>query len=281
MEGKNRLPFRFDNRRVFSALVFIPLFYLYVQYLPASAFFLLITGVALLALREFHQVCFGDRHPGLLMITGFIALGGLLATMQWAAFSPLALILQILVMAGLLSFMFLPSAFTLFSSPPRMLVFGIAYIGVGLGHLLLIRNLEDGQLLIFFLLLITWAADTGAYYVGKTIGRHQIAPRLSPKKTVEGIGGGLLLAMAITVITHFILLPTLSMKDCFILAVLLTFIGFVGDLAESSFKRHGKVKDSGTLIPGHGGILDRIDSLLLTSPAFYYYVILIKSPTGL
>jgi len=279
MEIKSRLPF--DHRRVISAVVFIPLFYLYVQYLPASAFFLLIAGAALLALQEFYHVCFDDRHPDLVLWISFVALGGLLAAMQWTAFSTLAVILQILVLAGLLAFMLVPRTFMLFSSPSIMMVFGVAYIGVSLGHLLLVRNLEDGRLLIFFLLLITWAADTGAYYIGATIGRHPIAPRLSPKKTVEGIGGGLLLAVIVTVIAHWFLLPTLSLWDCVILACFLTLIGFIGDLAESSFKRHGKVKDSGTLIPGHGGILDRIDSLLLTAPAFYYYVIFVNSATAL
>jgi phosphatidate cytidylyltransferase len=158
--------------------------------------------------------------------------------------------------------------------------FGALYIGVGLGHFLLIRNLAEGDLLVIFVILVTWAADTAAYYTGKTMGRRPLAPRLSPKKTVEGFVGGLLCAVFVAGLSHFWFFPFLTLVECVIIGVLLTGLGLLGDLAESYFKRSSGVKDSGTLIPGHGGVLDRLDSLLFTGPAFYYSYIFLTGAAG-
>ena len=130
--------------------------------------------------------------------------------------------------------------------------------------------------MIFFLILVTWGGDTGAFVVGKTLGRRKLAPLISPNKTVEGLFGGLLFGTALALLARAWFLPTFTIGDCLALGVVLAGLGAVGDLVESSFKRSAGVKDSGTLIPGHGGILDRVDSLLFAAPTFYYYVTLIK-----
>ena len=129
-------------------------------------------------------------------------------------------------------------------------------------------------MLIFFLLLVTSAADTGAYYVGTLYGRHRLAPTISPKKTVEGLVGGLIGAIIVAYAAHWWFLPELSGLDCLILGTILTITGLWGDLAESAMKRSVGMKDSGGILPGHGGMLDRLDSLLFTAPVFYYYVTL-------
>ena len=110
--------------------------------------------------------------------------------------------------------------------------------------------------------------------MGASLGKRPIAPRLSPKKTIEGFVAGMLFSVAFALICHFWFLQTIPISDSIIIGILLACVGLLGDLAESAFKRSAGVKDSGSLIPGHGGILDRIDSLLLTAPVFYYYVLL-------
>lgn len=157
-----------------------------------------------------------------------------------------------------------------------VLIFGTLYIGFTLGHLLLTRALPDGIFLIFFVVLVTWAGDTGAYYTGVSIGRTPLAPKISPNKTVEGLLGGCLLAVMIALIARAWFIPSLTIVDAVVLGIVLTLAGLIGDLSESMFKRGAGVKDSGGLIPGHGGMLDRLDSLLLTAPTYYYYVTLVK-----
>ena len=155
-----------------------------------------------------------------------------------------------------------------------MTLFGVLYLGLTLSTLSMTRLLPLGEWLIFFLLLVTWASDTGAYLVGTLYGRHRLAPTISPKKTVEGLVGGLIGAIIVGYAARWWFLPALSGLDCLILATLLTITGLWGDLTESAMKRSVGMKDSGRILPGHGGMLDRLDSLLFTAPVFYYYVTL-------
>ena len=137
--------------------------------------------------------------------------------------------------------------------------------------------MPDGALLIFFVVLVSWSGDTGAYVVGKAMGRRALAPIISPKKTYEGLAGGLVLACLMALAARAWFLPGFSVVDFVALGILLTTAGLMGDLAESAVKRSAGFKDSGALIPGHGGMLDRLDSLLFTSPAFYYYVTILHN----
>ncbi len=271
-------PHRFTLQRVYPALIFAPLFYIFVRYLPPIAFFILIFIVASLAFWEFTKVTLPTPPSPLAMIGWIGSVGVVLAFMQGTTTILYFAIITSIIMALLLTFMFVPQQLKRFlSNPIGISPFGIGYISICLGHLLFIRKLESGDLLIFFVILVTWAADTGGYYIGASIGRRPISPRLSPKKTIEGFMAGMIFSIVLAVISHFWFLPLLRIQDCIIIGILLTCVGLLGDLAESAFKRSAGVKDSGALIPGHGGILDRIDSLLLTAPAFYYYLLLINS----
>jgi phosphatidate cytidylyltransferase len=150
-------------------------------------------------------------------------------------------------------------------------LFGILYIaGLG-GCYLLIRNFEDGNLLILFLFLITWLGDIAAYYWGKNFGKTPLAPIVSPNKTVEGSIAGLLGSLTAGLIAGFLFLDHIMIGHCLLVAFICGSIGQLGDLAESLLKRHAGIKDSGNILPGHGGVLDRIDSLLFAGPAFYCY----------
>lgn len=146
-------------------------------------------------------------------------------------------------------------------------------LGVGLGHAIRLRALpgEAGGDLLLLLLVCCFLGDTGAYYVGSTIGRRPLAPRVSPKKSWEGAAGGLLASIAGAVLAHFWWYRKLPLTHAVALGAALGVLGIVGDLAESVIKRAAGAKDSSGILPGHGGILDRIDSLLLAAPFLYYY----------
>jgi phosphatidate cytidylyltransferase len=134
----------------------------------------------------------------------------------------------------------------------------------------------NGPRLLLFALVITWAADTTAYFVGRAIGKHPLAPHISPKKTWEGSAGSMIGSLLVAYAFSFwIPIPLLHLM---IMAVLGNIAGQMGDLAESAWKRSAGVKDSGGLLPGHGGVLDRIDALILCIPVVWYYLVLVNPP---
>ncbi len=149
----------------------------------------------------------------------------------------------------------------------------ILYVGMLSGALIRLRIdfPFHGPHLIFFLLTIVWSGDAGAYYVGRRFGRRKLMPRVSPKKTVEGAIGGILTSLIASIVVHFTYFPEFPLVHAATAAVLLSSMGIVGDLAESAWKRSAAVKDSGALIPGHGGFLDRMDSIIFTAPILYAY----------
>ncbi len=155
-------------------------------------------------------------------------------------------------------------------------VLATTYVGMLSGSLIRLHNdFPEGYKLVYFLLLVVWLGDTGAYYVGKTFGKHKLSPRISPKKTIEGLIGGVSASVITALIIHFTFFPKFPLLHAVIAGVLLSVAGVIGDLAESMWKRSAAVKDSGTLIPGHGGFLDRFDSILFTAPILYCYWTLI------
>ncbi len=263
---------RFDPRRIYTILVLAPVMYAVIRYLPPLAFSSLVVLAGALALFEFYRICFGGRNHAWLIgigLTGFTAL--ILGTHRTDLIVP-TLLVTLICMISVPLFSHRPLEESL--KDGAMAFFGMLYLGLTLGTLSMTRLLPQGEWLIFFLLLVTWASDTGAYYVGILYGRHRLAPRISPKKTVEGLVGGLIGAIIVGYIARWWFLPELSGLDCLVLAILLTFAGLWGDLAESAMKRSVGMKDSGGILPGHGGMLDRLDSLLFAAPAFYYYVTL-------
>lgn len=156
-----------------------------------------------------------------------------------------------------------------------LVLFGICYISLFLSFLLLLRYQPGGVAWIFFILLVLWLGDTGAYSIGTLIGHRKLSPSISPNKTVEGAAGGLILSLLTGYAYSTVFLPELGGIHSFFLSLSIAIAGQAGDLAESAFKRLRGVKDSGNLFPGHGGILDRIDSLLYAAPVAYYYKVLL------
>ncbi|MDD2211443.1 MAG: phosphatidate cytidylyltransferase [Clostridia bacterium] len=152
---------------------------------------------------------------------------------------------------------------------------GIIYIFTGFFHILLLRQLADGFWLVLYVFIVVWGTDTGAYVTGMMLGKHQLAPLLSPKKTREGLLGGLISGVLAAYI-YSICIPLAVGKILFYMAPFVSLAGQLGDLFESSLKRFAKIKDSGRIIPGHGGILDRFDSALWAAPVTYYLLIILE-----
>ena len=151
-------------------------------------------------------------------------------------------------------------------------VAGLAYVGLLGAHLVLVRELDNGRDWVYLAVFGTFAVDTAAYLVGRAFGRRKLAPSISPGKTVEGTLGGLAGGFAALLLLNYFLGIRLEAALILPLAVLLPAAAVAGDLAESILKRSMQVKDAGGTIPGHGGFLDRLDSLLFTFPVVYYFV---------
>lgn len=151
---------------------------------------------------------------------------------------------------------------------------GILYIGWLLSYLVALRGLDDGRDWVFLALFTTFGSDTAAFFVGRALGKHHLAPHISPRKTWEGAIAGVLGAIIVSLGLVSLLSLPLGYGGAILLGLLVSVFGQLGDLVESLLKRNMGVKDSGKLIPGHGGFLDRIDSVVFTGIVVYYYVIL-------
>jgi len=150
---------------------------------------------------------------------------------------------------------------------------GILYLGWLLSYLVALRGLDLGRDWVFFALLTNSGSDSTAFFIGRAWGKHHLAPHISPGKTWEGAVAGLLGAIIVSVVLTYLLSLPLSYGQAILLGSLVSVFGQIGDLAESLFKRNMGVKESGRLVPGHGGLLDRTDSVLLAGIVVYYYVI--------
>jgi len=261
--------------RILTAIVGIP-FFLYMIHLGAMPFRVLVLGITLLALYEYALILWtGGRRvsrfwtvAGGVLVALSVSLDG--AGRQAAAgigFTDLALTL--LVMTAVLSELF-RSEHSL--DRAGLTVFGALFIGWTLGHLALIRDrIPNGEAFTFVLFASVWVTDTCAYFAGRMFGRRKLAKVISPKKTWEGAAGGLLGAVATFWLARKFFLPDLYGPSAAVgLGLLIGTVGQMSDLTQSLVKRAAGAKDSSTLLPGHGGIFDRMDSFLLLAPIYYY-----------
>jgi phosphatidate cytidylyltransferase len=251
--------------RVLVALVGLPLV-LGLVYLGGWWLFALAALAAVLALHEYALMIRSLRPVILAAYAGALLslVGARLGGLEWTV----AGFLSTIVLAFLLHWLAetRQSATVAIAST----VLGAGWIGLCLGHLVLLREIPDeGKLATFTVLLAVWAGDIGAFFAGRMIGRHKLAPALSPGKTWEGF----LFGMAATVFVAFVALykqDYLSISESIVLGIVIALAGPAGDLFESALKRDMQVKDTGRILAAHGGVLDRIDSLLFASAASYY-----------
>jgi len=261
---------RFDPRRIYTVLLIVPLLYGAIQYLPSVAFSGIVVVAGCLSLVELYRLYFQVSSRPLAVSIGLLGCAALIAGPHQPALVQATLLTTVVAVLSIPVLIEVPLLDSLRQG--TIVLTGMLYIGLTLSYLVLVRLLPEGESFLLFLLLVTWAADTGAYYVGTLYGQRPLAPRISPRKTVEGLVGGFAGATMVAFAARWIFVPEFSNWDTLVLAILLTSAGMWGDLVESAIKRSAGVKDSGGLLPGHGGMLDRLDSLLFTAPAFYYYV---------
>lgn len=262
-----------DPRRFYTALIVIPLLYAGITYSPPWLFSVFVAITVGLALWEFLQLYFKSRGVVFIHLACFLGAAGILFLMNGNLIPPFQWIGLGLTLVILVGFFLSPTSMRQLLPSWLAYVFGVLYVALLFGHFILLRQLPEGIALIFFVLIVTWLSDTGGFVFGMAFGRHPLAPVLSPKKTIEGFLGGILFSIVGAILCHAWFVSFISLSHSLMLGGILAICGTLGDLTESAIKRSVQVKDSGTLIPGHGGVLDRIDSLLLSAPAFYYYAL--------
>jgi phosphatidate cytidylyltransferase len=254
--------------RVLVTVVGVPVV-LYLVYLGGWWLFALAAFAALVALHELYVMARSLRPLVPAGYAGAIAalLGAQLGGPEWMIGGFMTTLVLAFLLYGIAETR-QPATVTMSTT-----VLGTAWIALGLGHLILLRDVpEHGRLAVFTVLLAVFADDTAAYLVGRLLGRHKLAPSLSPGKTWEGFVAG---TVAAIVVAFFALYEQdfLSIPESIVLGAAVALAGAAGDLFESALKRDLQVKDSGQLLGGHGGMLDRIDSLLFASVAAFYVVI--------
>lgn len=256
-------------KRLATAAVLLPLIIFFILKSSPFQFALLIFLLALLGLDEFYRMALpGRKGEGkLAALCGALPLLTLLFDQK---FLPL-LALTSLVLLFCLVFLFRPREIREAAGEAALLFMGFCYVPLLLAHLVLIRTLPHGVSWLFLIMVIVMAGDSTAYYVGSTWGRTKLYPAVSPKKSVEGSLGGLAGSVIGALIARASFFPELVVVDAVVCALLLGALGQLGDLFESLIKRSCGVKDSGTIFPGHGGVLDRLDSILFAGPAAFYY----------
>jgi phosphatidate cytidylyltransferase len=232
----------------------------------------LVAAVALLGLVEYLWLAFpgrlGERALGLL-------LGGAVIAAALSAPAPgtrMTAALSLLVAGGLIYVVTLRADFERGLSDLGLLIIGVLYTGLLLPHFYWLRHLPDGSQWVTFIIAIGMGGDSGGYFVGHALGRHKLIPRVSPGKTIEGAFGIVLFSLAVGAAGKLILFPTRGWGEMLLLSFVMAVVGQLGDLAESVMKRTFGAKESGWIFPGHGGVLDRIDSLLFPLTLVYYYV---------
>lgn len=267
--------------RFLTALVMAPLAFWIIGWAPEWLFLLVLLAIVERGLYEFFAL---SRNAGFKTVPGIgYAAGGALCLAQAAEIhwpgtlgSCFLVVLVASVLLTLTMGLRWPSEPKHFLSATAATIFGFLYIGFTLSWLVPLRFsvLSGGRNLALFLFLVIIVGDIFALFVGRAVGRTPLCPQISPKKTVEGAIGGLFGSLIVAWVFTYWFWQTEPMKTAILYAGLTAVVGQVGDLVESALKRAGDVKDSGTLLPGHGGLLDRIDSLVFAVPALWMIVAL-------
>jgi phosphatidate cytidylyltransferase len=257
--------------RVITAAVLIPLVVYAVLFSPGFLFAVILGLIFLVAANEWEHIArFKQLRSGLFtVLLGAGMLAGLLMTHRFSdIILSLSLLWWLFALLAILTYpRYFPAGHALYCA--KMVAGLLILLPAYCAMLRLHQAYAQGPWLLLYLFIIIWAADTGAFFCGKNFGRHKLAPLVSPGKTWEGMLGGLLAGAFVAIIaTRMLYLPALQSVLFVGLAVVAILVSVIGDLTISMFKRHVGLKDSGSLLPGHGGLLDRIDSLMSAMPIF-------------
>jgi phosphatidate cytidylyltransferase len=239
---------------------------------PPAVLSLMVLLATFVGLREFYTLAL-PNSKGIERFTG-IGLGLILSFLvirgEFKAILPFFVLLLLV-----LSLLFLAISQNLPSTISRMgiLLFGILFIGFLFPHVSLIRNMVEGRVWVLLLIVTVWAGDIFAFLSGSLFGKHKLYPKISPNKTYEGLGGAIVGSILVALVYKIFFIRRMDMGLCILLAIGLAVFGQLGDFTESMLKRSAQVKDSGSLIPGHGGMLDRMDSFLFSAPFLHYFLL--------
>ena len=257
-----------------TGAVVLPLLLLFIYFANSFFFGALLSVVAFLAMGEFCAMALPLER----------VLEGRIASIAAALFLPvlasqkflpsLGSMVLLLILFSCLFLWRLRGDIRVTAPQLGLIFFGFCYVPLLLSHFAMLHSLEFGRQWVYLLLLIIMCGDSAAYFVGISLGRRKLYPAVSPNKSIEGAIGGLAGSVLGAFIAQLTFFPQLAWWDVLLLGTILGALGQVGDLFESLLKRSFGVKDSGTLIPGHGGILDRLDSLLFAFPPAFYYALM-------
>jgi len=263
-------------KRVITTVIGIPIVLLLI-YEGKFLFLLSVICLAVFGLKELNQIFLQMNYhlPRLLFSSGILypLLAYFFPCEQDGSF----------LFAGLICLLLLHMAVMMFCFPRFKIgeiavsFLGGCYFSLLITHLILIRNIAgNGFYYLLLVFILTWSCDIGAYCTGQLLGQHALCPTVSPGKTVEGAVGGVLFCFLAAIVFQLIYPHLFSYPIIIMLGIITGIVAQIGDLVESSLKRLGKIKDSGELFPGHGGILDRFDSLLFSAPTAYYFIKLLS-----
>jgi phosphatidate cytidylyltransferase len=260
-------------RRVASAVVLVPVFVLIVVAAPLWVFHLLVVAASGAAVWELARMFEQAKRPVYKWLGVVLAVGvtGAFASTTAGGISGYPVLALAVAIGIVVSAPVWGGAVPSTEAPANTLL-GITYVAWLLGFAILLHALPEGPALVLFLMGVTWAGETAAYAVGSLVGRRRLAPTLSPGKTLEGAAAQVVVSIVAAALLTRWLLPGCGGFFAVAAGGLIGVVGQVGDLAESAIKRSVGTKDTSQIIPGHGGVLDRIDSLLFNIPIFYGYI---------
>ncbi len=257
-------------KRWITALIAVPILFGIIAYGGRESFAVLIMIASLAGMYEYNRMAFGKGVSAEKTVTMASALLILLTAVS-GDMKLLFSLLPFSVMAVLMLNLLQIREKGLDMAPAGRALLGILYIPVLMSHFILIRRTQSGVLWIFFILVLAFSGDVAAYYVGRRLGKRKLLPEVSPGKTVEGTIGLIVGSVVGCLLFRQWFFPLLTVTHAAILGLVGSVVGQLGDLSESALKRAAGVKDSGVILPGHGGILDRLDCLMFITPFVFYY----------
>ena len=281
------------NSRLITAAIALPVLIASVIFPPLQILFVVLAAAAIVvALYEFWFLAkrVGAKPD---VVVGYSAVAALFVVFFFGWWDLLYLVVPMFVVAALAAEMLRGAPFDKMILSAGSTVLGVFYVAFLGAHLIAVRTgfqavlvgpqaflageaylshtLSTHLLAYFFLVLM--GSDTGAYYTGRAFGKHKLAPNVSPGKTWEGAAGGMAASLAAAALAHYWFFPEIGLGAALALAAVMNVLGVVGDLTESALKRGAKAKDAAQILPGHGGLLDRLDSLLFNAPLLYYFAL--------
>lgn len=260
-------------KRVISGLLFLPVFYLVTWRLSPAYFTALVLAAAAVGQYEFYRMAQNrGSHPH--AVLGIILGALVILEFSNSIFPGLGkfYLVVVAVLAIMVARLFSPRPVEGALEDVASTFLGVFYVAMLFAFQVVILTGADGKQWLVFLYFTIWASDIGAYSIGIPFGRHRLYEKVSPKKSIEGFMGGLAAAACMALVSRVWFMPPIGIGEVVGIALTLSVAGVIGDLVESLFKRAAGVKDSGNVIPGHGGILDRMDSMLVAAPVLYYYL---------